>query len=85
MGQMGQIMKLTSFGVEQNLKNKQYRIYFLADTLKLFLGEEILTENSDKALETDDFSFAFDELKKLMNDEDFMEHLEACIAFGGDD
>lgn len=78
-------MKLTSFGVEQNLKTKQYRIYFLSDTLKLFLGDEILTENSDKALETDDFSFAFEELTKLMNDEDFMEHLESCIAFGGDD
>lgn len=78
------MLPLTSFGVEQNLKSKMYRVYFLSDTLKLYLGDKIVTENTDKALETDDFSFAFEELNKLMNDKDFLEHLEACLALGGD-
>ena len=82
---MGEIMlSLTSFGVEQNLKSKLYRIYFLADTLKLYLGDSIITENPLEALETDDMGFAFEELTNIMQDEEFLEHLEACIALGGD-
>lgn len=78
------MLSLTSFGVEQNLKSKQYRIYFLSDTLKLYLGEDIITEEVSKALETDDILFAFDELNTIMQDKDFKEHLESCIALGGD-
>jgi len=75
---------LTSFGVEKNIKTNLYRIYFLSGTLKLFLGDNIVTENASEALETDDVSFAFDELGNIMSDKDFIEHLESCIAFGGD-
>lgn len=79
------MLSLTSFGVEQNIKTKQYRIYFLADTMKLYLGEEIITENPLKALETDDPSFAFRELSSLIDNKDFIEHLQACVALGGDE
>jgi len=75
---------LTSFGVEQNLKSKQFRIYFLAETMKLYLGDNIITENATLALETEDIFFAFDELKKIIEDSEFLEHLEACVALGGD-
>jgi len=78
------MLSLTSFGVEQNLKTKLYRIYFLSDTLKLYLGEDIITENPTEALETEDISFAFEELYNVMQDDDFLTHLKACIALGGD-
>ncbi|NCD00338.1 MAG: hypothetical protein EOL95_11660 [Bacteroidia bacterium] len=79
------LVTLDSFGVEQNKKSKLYRIFFISGTTKLFLGDEILTEDATKALEADSFSFAFDELSSLMKDADFMLHLEACLAFGGDE
>lgn len=79
------MLPLSSFGVEQNLKSKLYRIYFIADTLKLYLGDEIITEEASKALESDDILFVFEELKNIMGDDDFVAHLEKCIAFGGDD
>ena len=79
------IITLNSFGIEQNKKNNMYRIFFISGSTKLFLGDEILSEDATKALETDSFSFAFDELSSLMKDADFMLHLEACLAFGGDE
>lgn len=79
------MVTLDSFGVERNKKTKYYRIFFTHNTTKLFLGDEILTENASNALESDTFSFVFEELKKLMANKEFLEHLEACLAFGGDD
>lgn len=73
------------FGVEQNKKTRNYRIFFVCGTTKLFLGDGILTENASNALESDTFFFAFEELKVLMGDKEFLEHLEACLAFGGDE
>ena len=75
---------LTSFGVEQNIRTNMYRIYFLFGTLKFFLGEDIITEDATLALETEDMEFAFDELKQIMKDKDFLDHLEACSVLGGD-
>ena len=75
-------IQVTSLGVNSDPLGQKYHIYFLSiyNSKKLFLGDNILTENLSEAIETDDMSEAVETLGELLGDEDFLEYLEAELC-----
>ena len=74
--------QLTSFGVGSDKLGDMFHIYFLSahTAKKLYLGEDVLTEDLSEALQTDDMKFIVEELGNLLSDDVFMEYLagELC-------
>ncbi len=43
----------------------------------MYLGEDCITDNLDKAIKTEDIGFAIEELNNLTTDKEFLSYLEA--------
>ena len=76
-------LNLTAFGIGSDKLGDFFHIYFMSchTNVKLYLGDEELTEDLSKALTSDDINFVAGELTNLLNDEGFLEYLEGSLVF----
>jgi len=76
-------LNVTSFGVGSDKLGDEFHIFFLSchTSTKLYLSEGELTDDLSKALTTDNMEFITDELRGLLDDQDFMDYLEASLVF----
>jgi len=74
---------LTGFGLQSDKLGDLFCIYFFSvhTQVKLYLGEDELTEDMSKALWSDDISFVASELTGLLQDDDFLLYLEGSLVF----
>ncbi len=75
-------INVTSFGIGSDNLGDKFHIWFLSlhNAKKLYYGDECVTEELNEALTTDDINFAIEELKSLLDDQDFLDYLEAEVV-----
>jgi len=73
---------VTGAGVDSDWSGEKFKIYFFSvhNSLKFYLADGEVTEDINKALETDDINFALEELNNLINDKDFTTYLEGMFS-----
>ncbi len=70
---------VSSFGVDSNWSGDEFYIFFYSihNSKRMYLGEDCITDNLDKAIKTEDIGFAIEELNNLTTDKEFLSYLEA--------
>jgi len=65
-----------------DVSQSKYHIWFISTSnIKIFLGEDMLTEDRSQAIETDNMDFALSEMSDLLKNQDFIDELETYLLF----
>jgi len=76
---------IASYGVGNNNDNNDYKYHLFVigkNGLKLFFYDDgSWGEDIKYRAETDDFTFAYEQLGEMLNDEDMRNHIEANLVF----
>ncbi len=80
---MQHLIASAGIGNNNNEENYQYHLFVIGrNSIKLFFYESgAWGEDINLRAETEDFSFAIEQLNDMMKDEEMQEHIEANLLF----